>query len=321
VRVKIFILSLALFVGQAQIALAANVDFATQVVPIFEKSCISCHGPDKQKGHLRLDSKAAAFKGGEDGIVLVAGNAAKSDLYRRISLPAGSDDVMPNKGDVLTKAQTDLIRDWINQGAAWADSALASVAQEKPAPEADAPMADFKPGAAELKATANLQAMGIELWPLAAGLHWHEASLRPQGDHNIDAALAQIKDAASLVNLNLAGTKFSDASLANLRSLTNLTHLHLEHTQVQDADLANVSGLVKLTYLNLFDTPISDAGLDNLKGLTNLQNLHLWQTHVTDAGAAALQKSLPHCAIDRGWVFTAVETNATKDAKAPEMKK
>lgn len=314
-----FILALALFGGVAQTELrAANVDFGAQVYPIFERSCISCHGPEKQKGKLRLDSKAAAFNGGEDGVVLIAGDAAKSDLYRRIILPEGSDDVMPNKGDVLTKAQTDLIRDWINQGASWPETALAHLAPEKPAQEPDVPVADFKPGAAELKAAANLQAMGIDLWPVAAGLHWHEANLRSQGDHNIDPALAQLKDAASLVNLNLAGAKFSGASLANLKSLTNLTQLHLEHTQVQDADLANVSGLARLTYLNLYDTPITDAGLDHLKGLTNLRHLHLWQTHVTDAGAAALQKSLPHCDIDRGWVSTVAETKGTNE---PAMKK
>jgi hypothetical protein len=264
---------------------------------------------------LRLDSKSAAFKGGDDGIVLVAGDAAKSDLYRRITLAAGSDDVMPNKGSVLTKAQTDLIRDWINQGAPWPETAPASAAPEKPAREPDVPMADFKPGAAELKAAASLQAMGIDLWPLAAGLHWHEVNLRSQGDHPIDAALAKLKDAASVVSLDLANMKFSGASLANLKSLTNLARLHLEHTQVHDADLANVSGLVRLTYLNLYDTPVTDAGLEYLKGLTNLRNLHVWQTQVTEGGAAALRKTLPDCDIDRGWVAPATETNA------PETKK
>jgi hypothetical protein len=181
---------------------------------------------------------------------------------------------------------------------------MAKVSEATPPREPDVPAVDFKPGAAETKAAASLQAMGVELWPVAAGLHWHEANLRSQGDHNIDAALAQLKDAASLVNLNLAGTKFSSAGLASLKSLTNLTQLHLEHTQVHDADLANVSGLVRLTYLNLFDTPITDAGLEHLKGLTHLRHLHLWETQVTEAGAAALQKSLPHCDIDRGWGAT-----------------
>jgi mono/diheme cytochrome c family protein len=318
VRVKIFVLALALSVCNARFARAANVDFGAQVFPILEKSCLSCHGPEKQKGGLRLDSKAAALKGGDDGVVLVAGDAAKSDLYRRIILSEGSDDVMPNKGDVLTKAQTDLIRDWINQGASWPEGALAKVSPDRPAREPDVPAVDFKPGAAELKAAASLQAMGIELWPVAAGLHWHEANLRSQGDRNIDAALAQLKAAASLVSLNLAGTKFSGASLANLKSLTNLAQLHLEHTQVHDADLAQLSGLVRLTYLNLYDTPVTDAGLEHLKGLPRLRNLHLWQTKVTETGAAALKKALPQCDIDLGWVAPVAEKTEKKE---PAMKK
>ena len=141
--------------------------------------------------------------------MLIAGNAAKSDLYRRIILTEGSDDVMPNKGAVLPKAQTDLIRDWINQGAPWPETALANVPEDKTAQVNDVPVVDFKPSAAELKAAANLQAMGIDLWPIAAGLHWHEVNLRSQGDHNVDAALAQLKDAASLVNFKFGGARDS----------------------------------------------------------------------------------------------------------------
>jgi len=85
-----------------------KVDFVKDIQPLFQQSCIKCHGPEKQKGDLRLDSKAMAMKGGKDGVAITAGQADKSDLYRRITLPAGSDDIMPSKGDPLTKAQTDL---------------------------------------------------------------------------------------------------------------------------------------------------------------------------------------------------------------------
>src|SRR5437773_11288242 len=102
-----------------------KVDFAKQIQPILRQNCIECHGPEKQKGKLRLDSKEAAFKGGKDGVVIVAGDAEKSELYKRIILPKGNDDVMPNEGEPLTKAQTDLIRDWINQGAVWTETVVA----------------------------------------------------------------------------------------------------------------------------------------------------------------------------------------------------
>src|SRR6478672_7364407 len=105
-------ISTALLVVALPAIADTKVDFVKQIQPIFEKSCIKCHGPEKQKGGLRLDDKAAALKGGKDAVSIVPGDAAKSDLYRRITLPADSDDIMPNQGSPLTKAETDLIRDW-----------------------------------------------------------------------------------------------------------------------------------------------------------------------------------------------------------------
>src|SRR5438876_11450826 len=87
-----------------------KIDFARDIQPILQKSCVECHGPEKPKAKLRLDSKEAAVKGGKDGVVIVPGKADESEMYRRIRLPAGNDDVMPNKGDLLSKVQTDLIQ-------------------------------------------------------------------------------------------------------------------------------------------------------------------------------------------------------------------
>ena len=77
---------------------AAPVDFARDVRPILEARCVSCHGPKKQRGDLRLDRKAAALKGGESGPVIVPGKSANSLLLRR----AGStepDQRMPPSGE------------------------------------------------------------------------------------------------------------------------------------------------------------------------------------------------------------------------------
>src|SRR5256885_6971218 len=126
-----------------------KVDFSKDIQPILQETCVKCHGPEKQKGKLRLDSKEAAFKGGKDGLVLTAGDAAKSELYRRIILPKGDDDIMPKDGDPLTKAQTDLIRDWITQGAVWPEIvAKASSTAPAPPPGPKLPAA-FQPGSAE----------------------------------------------------------------------------------------------------------------------------------------------------------------------------
>jgi mono/diheme cytochrome c family protein len=99
-----------------------GVTYEADIKPIFEKSCIKCHGAEKQKGKLRLDSLAATLKGGEDGKVIEAGDSAKSMLVQNVAHVGDEDMFMPppdNKDKIapLTKEQIGLIRAWIDQGA------------------------------------------------------------------------------------------------------------------------------------------------------------------------------------------------------------
>jgi hypothetical protein len=105
----------------APLACAAPVDFAREVRPILEKRCYSCHGPEKQKGGLRLDIKAAALKGGEEHAPNIRpGQPAESPLLRFVK---GEEPelLMPPKGERLTPEQTALLGRWIQEGALWPD--------------------------------------------------------------------------------------------------------------------------------------------------------------------------------------------------------
>jgi mono/diheme cytochrome c family protein len=95
-----------------------DLTYDKDIKPIFQKSCFKCHGPEKQKGKLRVDSLQAALKGGEDKVI-EPGNSAKSILVHNVSRLGDEDDWMPptDKGDPLTKSQVGLIRAWIDQGA------------------------------------------------------------------------------------------------------------------------------------------------------------------------------------------------------------
>ena len=107
----------------APLRAADAVDFQRQIKPLLEANCLSCHGSEKPKGKLRLDTRAGALKGGDSGPALVAGKPGESRLYASTVLPADHDDLMPpaNKGGPLSKAQTELLRSWIEQGAKWPD--------------------------------------------------------------------------------------------------------------------------------------------------------------------------------------------------------
>lgn len=97
----------------------AGVAFDKDIKPIFEKSCFKCHGPEKQKGKLRLDSLEAALKGGENAPNITPKDSAKSPLLGAVARIGDEDDAMPpkGKGEPLTTEQVALIRAWIEQGA------------------------------------------------------------------------------------------------------------------------------------------------------------------------------------------------------------
>lgn len=95
----------------------------TGVRTVFAHNCYKCHSSDKIKGELRLDERDLVFKGGENGAIIQSGDPDQSELIRRISLPEGHDDVMPNKGDLLSKNEIALISLWVEKGAYWPENA------------------------------------------------------------------------------------------------------------------------------------------------------------------------------------------------------
>jgi mono/diheme cytochrome c family protein len=95
--------------------------FADVVTPLFETYCVECHGPEKQKGKLRVDSIAALMDGGEEGPAVVAGSSAASELMRRMKLPLDDDDRMPPEGKPgPTPEELAVIAFWIDRGASQA---------------------------------------------------------------------------------------------------------------------------------------------------------------------------------------------------------
>ena len=103
---------------------AEKIGFTRQIKPMLESTCLSCHSGEKPKGKLLLDTKANALKGGDNGPALVIGKPQESKLYTSTILPSGHDDLMPPKGAPLTKSQTELLRQWIEEGAEWTDAVV-----------------------------------------------------------------------------------------------------------------------------------------------------------------------------------------------------
>lgn len=293
----------------------AEVDFVKQVAPVLEKHCVECHGAEKKKGKLRLDTRAEAFKGEE---VIVAGKAADSELYKRVILPAGDDDIMPNEGDPLSKEQQEILRAWINEGAKWPEDFAIKGKDSGPKKEIAWPP-DHTPSDAEKKAIEKLNGLGIAVRPIALNSAWLTANLRVFSGEMTDDVLGALGQVTGLVDLNLASTAIDDGKLAKLAGLKNLMTLHLENTKVTDAGLKHLAGMAYLNYLNVYGTTVTDAGLDSLATLKRLEKLYAWQTQVTEAGVTKLKSALPALDVNTGAALVVIEEK--KEEKKAEEKK
>jgi hypothetical protein len=97
-----------------------TVDFQRDVEPIFKAICYRCHGPERPKSRFRLDNRASALKGGNNGIDIISGDSAKSPLIHYVSRLVKDMEMPPEgKGEPLTAEQVGILRTWIDQGASW----------------------------------------------------------------------------------------------------------------------------------------------------------------------------------------------------------
>ncbi len=88
---------------------AQKADYAKVIQPIFEAHCVSCHGPKKEKGKLRLDTLEATLKGGKNP-TFVIGKPNSSMLLARVFLERNAGDVMPPKDEnPLTEKQREAL--------------------------------------------------------------------------------------------------------------------------------------------------------------------------------------------------------------------
>ena len=96
---------------------AQSADYETEVRPILSARCYSCHGATQQKAGLRLDTAAAALRGGRSGSPIRPGDAAQSLLIRAVRGTAAGLERMPYKRPALEAREIAVLTRWIDAGA------------------------------------------------------------------------------------------------------------------------------------------------------------------------------------------------------------
>lgn len=303
------------------------------VTPILQSKCYSCHGPEKQKGKLRLDLQAMILQGGKDGPALVPGDAEKSEIIKRLMLATGDDHHMPPKEKPqLSENEIALIHWWINTGADFQKKVkdLKQDQQIKPV------LASFQAGAvhadtakkseipkqpistADNGALKRLENAGIVALPVAANSNYLTVNFinATSMADTVMQALAKIHQ--QVVYLKLDNSAINDSQLKTVGNMEQLIRLHLNNTKITDKGLAELKNLNKLQSLSLVGTLVTANGLMQLKGLKAIKNIYLYQSKVLKTDWPQLKKQFPKANLDFGNYVVPTLVTDTQKVKIPE---
>jgi uncharacterized membrane protein len=264
--------------------------YGARIHPIFEQHCFTCHGANRHKSNLRLDSYASLMRGGKHGMVIKPGYIQSSELFRRITLPASDDDYMPKENKKpLSADEIKLIELWIAAGAS-ATLPLEAI-KDAPAPttaraEVTFEKVDF---AAVAKQRAGLAPAVAQLQKRFPNLLDYESRGSTEltfnasllGERFEDADLASLAPVADhIVVADFSRTAITDHSAAAIAAMKHLRSLGLAHTKITDSTVHSLSGLDQLESLNIFGTRTTPAVLPMVASLPKLRQLYVGETPI-----------------------------------------
>jgi cytochrome c553 len=100
--------------------------FEKNVRPVLADNCLTCHGPDKTRGGLRLDTKAGFLKGADAGPIVAPGDPDKSSLIHAVRQD-GDVKMPPSPRQPLPPEAVETLTTWVKMGAPWPDGAAVVV--------------------------------------------------------------------------------------------------------------------------------------------------------------------------------------------------
>lgn len=273
--------------------------FHDAVMPIIDSKCSSCHNENKKKGKLVVSSFDEIIAGGETAPGIVPGNLARSEIYRRITLPEDHEDFMPGEGKTpLSEEQVSIIEWWIEKNA----PPNGSISELSPNENVVKVFENFfgLNGDREVNVPPANQTLleslvkkGYSVKKLSSATNLLEVNVRSNSYSKLDvAALLDVKD--QLVWLDLSNSGITDEDLKSIGALSNLTKLNLHGNNISDDGVEHLLTLSRLQYLNLYGTKVTDRTIMHFSAMESLKRLYLWETGVrNDALVDSLMKQKP----------------------------
>jgi len=253
------------------------------IAPILAQKCVSCHGPDKVKGQLQLQSPELIIKGGKNGSILNGIQNEEAQIIYRIHLPNADEKHMPPDGKLqLTLEELTLLNKWVKAGGnftkkiselAKTDS-LAILAMAYKAPSKGS--GDNKNNAPDLKpynssyCTVNYLYNGSE----EIEVNFFQGSF-----YKIEQLknLEKIKD--KIVSLNMQGMPITKEDLSIIVQFTKLKKLNLNYTTLTLNDLAPLKTITSLKNLSICGMEVNENTLTKFLEKAPFTEINIWTNH------------------------------------------
>jgi len=229
------------------------------------------------------------MKGGKHGKDIVPGSSTKSELYRRITLPAEDKEAMPGDGKKpLSDDQIAIIEWWIDKQAPQ-KGLIAGLSQDSTminilerffgVHDVNQSMPRVEPP--DQTVIEQLVQSGYSIRNISLGNYLLDIKSNDTIINSQDLSQLNLI-AKNVIWLDLGNSKLTDQDLHAISTLTSLRKLNLSKNPITDLGARHLTKLPQLEYLNLYETTVSDSTAILLSQMQSLRELYLWNTKVTD---------------------------------------
>ena len=275
--------------------------------PILQQKCVSCHGPEKIKGNLLLNTPENILKGGKDGTILMAQNGKEALLFQRIHLPLTDDKHMPPDGKTpLTPQELLILTRWIEAGGnlqlkmneiAKTDSLFIIANQYQPSISSLSQIdkggnrnknngSDFP----DLKQYNSNYCTANYIYNGSADIEVSFYQSKFYSHDNLQKLLP-IKD--QIISLSMQNMPLKEEDIAFIAELTHLKKLNLNYTSLSLNQLTPLKKLKELNSISICGLNYDEKALTSFLQKTPIEKVQLWSNSVTSKQANSLVQQFP----------------------------
>ena len=270
------------------------------VAPILDNKCASCHNESKKKGGLSFQDSLSIYKGGKNGDALVAGDASKSEMIKRVLLNPEHDDFMPPDGKTpLTDEETAILVYWIDNAKAGFSNKIGAIETSEDLLGIASNMLGLSGHGHGTKVVLptveklddailnDLKAEGFVLNELVFDSNLYEVVLpsKTVTEQNVAEISAKLKKLSKIKNnviwLYLEDNQLKDVHLKTISQFENLQKLKLDKNPITDIGISEIENHLTINSLNLYNTKISKASFESFSKMASLKKVYAWGTLIS----------------------------------------